>query len=198
MDKVTRVLRDSTTTWYCTKEFSGSDQIDLVLSFNGKPIIVFNLLLSSFELILTAVTCCMDRSAEWVCPKSSDFTLLSRAPRQWWIFRAQVGWLGCGVLMGPFTMSGVKEDPQPLSHQNEALPASYQTFDEQPSMIPHAADSTLQKSYKVNSLRKDYHSLFLCDLHVKASQTHVRITTRAKIFFQVLKNDPYPVGSADE
>ena len=69
------------------------------------------------------------------------------------------GWLGCGVLMGPFTMSGVKEDPQPLSHQNEARPAEYQTFDEEPSMIPHAADSTLKN--KINPFRKDYNFLSL-------------------------------------
>ena len=63
-------------------------------------------------------------------------------------------------------MSGVKEDPQPLSHQNEARPASYQTFDEEPSMISHAAESTLENRYKINPFRKYYHALFLFDLDV--------------------------------
>ena len=59
-------------------------------------------------------------------------------------------------------------DPQPLlSYQNEG-PASSQTFDEQPSMIPHAADLTLENSYRVNP-KKDYHSFFLCDLDVTVS-----------------------------
>ena len=63
----------------------------------------------------------MDRSAEWVCPKSSDFTAAHGGEYfgptvgpawmvvvDWW-FYSTARWLGCGVLMGPFTMSGVKE-----------------------------------------------------------------------------------------
>ena len=50
-------------------------------------------------------------------------------------------------------MSGVKE-----GDQNEG-PASSQTFDEQPSMIPHAADLTLESIF----------FLFLCDLGVTVS-----------------------------
>ena len=54
-------------------------------------------------------------------------------------------------------------DPQPLlSYQNEG-PASSQTFDEQPSMIPHAADLTLENSYRVNP-KKDYHSFVIIHL----------------------------------
>ena len=67
-------------------------QFGLLLFFDVKPIIVFNLLLlSSFELILTAVTCCMDRSAEWVCPKNPQISPPAEPSSQWWIFRARMG-----------------------------------------------------------------------------------------------------------
>ena len=132
----------------------------------------------------------MDRSAEWVCPKSSDFTLTGEPPVSgeyfgpelarlggwvavsWWDHLQCQGWrriLNLSAirmrLVPPRTRLLMRNHPYIfilcfvfvfvfciicIFYQNEARPASYQTFDEEPSMIPHAVDSTLENRYKIN------------------------------------------------